>query len=85
MERFYRAIISSTAGILIVSLIILAGGKPAPAQSHAKANPQENVINVVRDATDVPAPVGSRAPGVVRVTLNTIEVTGQLDPATGTT
>lgn len=85
MERFYRASISSIAGILVLSLIVLAGSKSAPAQSHPKSNYQEKVVNIVRDAADVPDAVGSREPGVVRVTLNTIEVTGQIDPATGTT
>lgn len=85
MERTYRAVFSWIPGILVLSFVLLAGSRPAPAQSHAKSTPQEKVVNVVRDAADVPAPVGSRGPAVVHVTLNTIEVTGQLDPATGTT
>ncbi|HKW75146.1 MAG TPA: copper-containing nitrite reductase [Terriglobales bacterium] len=85
MKRSYRAVSSWIPGVLVVSLVLLVGSGPVPAQSHTKSNSEPKVVNIVRNAADVPAPVGSRAPAVVHVTLNTIEVTGQLDPSTGTT
>jgi nitrite reductase (NO-forming) len=38
----------------------------------------DNPISIVRDATDLPPPIGVRGPKRVRVDLETIEVTGQL-------
>ena len=48
---------------------------------HASAQ----VVDVVRDAADVPPPVGNRPPTTVKVELTAAEVVGELDPATGTT
>lgn len=42
-----------------------------------------DVVDIVRDPTDLPAPIGDRAPTTVRVDLETKEVNGQL--ADGTT
>jgi copper-containing nitrite reductase len=42
-------------------------------------------VDIVRDPTDVPPPIGNRAPTTVHVTLTAEEVAGQLDPASGTT
>jgi nitrite reductase (NO-forming) len=48
---------------------------------HASAQ----VVDVVRDAADVPPPVGSRPATTVKIELTAMEVVGQLDPASGTT
>jgi len=40
-------------------------------------------VNVVRDPTDLPGPIGKRGPQRIKVDLETVEVTGQL--ADGTT
>ncbi len=45
-----------------------------PTQLAAGAGP----VSIVRDPTDLPAPVGSRGPRRVKVNLETIEVTGKL-------
>lgn len=42
-------------------------------------------IDIVRDPSDVPQPVGNRAPGIVHVMLTAQEVVGELDPSSGTT
>jgi nitrite reductase (NO-forming) len=42
-----------------------------------------NAVDITRDSTDMPAPIGSRGPEHVRVDLETVELTGQL--ADGTT
>ena len=38
----------------------------------------DNPISIVRDATDLPPPIGTRGPRRVKVNLETVEVTGQL-------
>ena len=52
---------------------------PAPVLAPAGTD----VVNVVRDPTDLPAPIGNRAPTTVSIDLEAVEVTGQL--ADGTT
>lgn len=42
-------------------------------------------VDIVRDPAEVPATVGSRPAGVVKVDLTAMEVVGTLDPANGTT
>src|SRR5579863_1254982 len=41
--------------------------------------------DIVRDPSDLPPPIGDRAPAVVKVTLTSKEVVGALDPMSGTT
>lgn len=69
-----------TAFFTVIGTSAAAGGVPPQSQpAQAKA------ADVVRDPSDLPPPVGDRAPGVVRVTLTAREVVGVLDPASGTT
>ena len=45
----------------------------------ASAGPADaNAVDITRDPTDLPAPIGNRGPELVRVDLETVEVTGQL-------
>lgn len=50
-------------------------------------NPARTIkaADIVRDPSDLPPPVGGRAPAVVHVTLTAKELVGVLDPASGTT
>ena len=41
--------------------------------------------SIARDPTSFPAPIGERAPTVVKVTLTARELDGALDPQSGTT
>ncbi|MET3792200.1 copper-containing nitrite reductase [Aquamicrobium terrae] len=41
-----------------------------------------NAADIVRDPADLPGPIGQRAPQVVRVDLETVELTGRLDDGT---
>jgi nitrite reductase (NO-forming) len=55
----------------------------AAAAPHAHAHPAENgspdaPIDVVRRATDLPAPLKARGPRRIKIDLDTVEVTGQL-------
>jgi len=41
-----------------------------------------DAADIVRDPADLPAPIGARAPKVVRVDLETVEMKGKLDDGT---
>ncbi len=47
------------------------------------SNPPTTGADIVRDPTDIPAPIGQREPQTVRIDLETVEIEGQL--ADGTT
>jgi nitrite reductase (NO-forming) len=55
-----------------------ANGPVLPAHKISKIVKSDGPISIVRDPTDLPAPIGSRGPKRVRVDLETIEVTGNL-------
>ena len=56
----------------------------APAAAAVAAGPADaNAVDITRDPTDIPASVGSRGPGHIRIDLETVEVVGKL--ADGTT
>ena len=61
-----------------------AGSKSVLAESQS-ASSGAKAADIVRDPSDLPGPIGNRAPAVVRVTLTTKELVGVLDPASGTT
>ena len=52
---------------------------PMPAPSPADAN----AVDIIRDPTEIPSPIGNRGPENIRVDLETMEVSGKL--ADGTT
>jgi nitrite reductase (NO-forming) len=68
-----------------LALCALAGVAAVPARAHddmagaAVAALPEGVVDIVRDAGDVPPPIAKRPPQQVRVDLETVEVTGKLD------
>ncbi len=54
--------------------------------THAKiATPTVKAADIVRDPSDLPSPIGDRAPVGIRVTLTSKELVGVLDPTSGTT
>jgi len=55
-----------------------ANGPVLPAHKVSKIVKSDGPISIVRDPTELPAPIGSRGPKRVRVDLETIEVTGHL-------
>lgn len=60
-----------------------ASGAAPAAVSAGPADP--NAVDITRDPTDIPAPIGSRGPQNVRIDLETVEVSGKLaDGATYT-
>jgi nitrite reductase (NO-forming) len=67
------------ATALLAAPAAMAAGKPA----HPTHAAQAEVVDVVRNPTDLPAPLVRRKPQHVKLDLETVEVTGQL--ADGTT
>ncbi len=76
-------------GLLSFAWLMGANAASAIAQSHPlHSNDKASTIkaaDIVRDPSDLPPPVGDRAPAVVKVTLTSKELVGALDPASGTT
>ena len=66
-------LLAASAAAMATAVPALAAGPAAPTAASAAA------ANIVRDASDLPPPIVRRNPETVRVTLNTVEVTGQLD------
>jgi len=60
-----------------------AGGNPATATIPPAGPADPNAVDITRDPTDIPAPIGKRGPEAIRVDLETIELSGKL--ADGTT
>ena len=66
------------------SIAALFGSPPAQAQTEENASSApQTAPSIVRSPSDLPGPVGDRGPQTVKVTIETIELQGQL--ADGTT
>jgi nitrite reductase (NO-forming) len=64
------------------ALAAVLAAAPAIAQDHSahdQAGPVAAAADIVRDPADLPAPLERRGPETVKVHLDTVEVTGQLD------
>src|SRR6185437_8262840 len=76
-------------GLLSFACLMAANVPSAIAQSHPlhsnEKAPTIKAADIVRDPSDLPPPVGDRAPAVVKVTLTSKELVGALDPVSGTT
>jgi copper-containing nitrite reductase len=76
-------------GALCFVWILTLGPIAVHAQNHSKHadNTKQTLkaADIVRDPSDLPLPIGNRAPAVVKVTLTSKELVGALDPASGTT
>lgn len=64
-----------------LSIALSAGQATAHGSSHEHVQMQ-GVADIVRDPTDLPAPIAKRAPEHIRIDMQTLEVTGQLDQDT---
>ena len=73
--------------LLAVGAAVAAlGASAAMARDHAQhsagtavAASASKIVDIVRDPTDLPAPIGARGPQTVKIHFDTTEVTGQLD------
>ncbi len=77
----FEVVGSAAAGSVPVA--VAAGNNAVASGPVVVNNPATKGSDIVRDPTDIPAPIGVREPKTVRVDLETIEVEGQL--ADGTT
>src|SRR5688572_5387925 len=57
---------------------LAAATVPGQVHAHGEATGTPTIVDVVRDPTDLPGPIGARGPRRVKVDLETVEVTGQL-------
>ncbi len=77
----------SVVEAIVSMLFLLPATATLRAQEHSghQAKVQNKIVDIVRDAADVPPSVGNRKPAVVHVKLVAEEVVGTLDPSAGTT
>jgi nitrite reductase (NO-forming) len=87
-KRIYSKRIRGSVLTLIAIAFVFFPTTSVVAESHVSAAAPQAAstkpVNIVRAPADVPAPVGNRAPAIVRVNLVAREVVGDLDPASGT-
>lgn len=79
--------LAMSVSFFLLFLFIFVATESLIAQSNPKNTSNRSggkIADIVRDPAVIPAPLGNRAPTVVRVTLVAREVVGQLDPAVGT-
>jgi nitrite reductase (NO-forming) len=69
---------AEAAPVQIASLPADYSAPPLMAMKAAPLPKDSGVVDIVRDPTDLPPPIGARGPRHVKVDLDTIEVTGQL-------
>src|SRR5690348_9534106 len=80
LNRGFLSLILTAFFAFAASVVTAEAAQPALSQSS-----EPKAVDIVRDPSDLPPPIGDRAPAVVRVTLTAREVTGVLDAASGTT
>ncbi len=90
MESNHHEIRITAYLLTLLTLLLMFGIEPLHAGNatdsmHMGNSRPSAVTDIVRDPSDVPPPVGDRAPGVVHVTLTAEEVVGMLDASSGTT
>lgn len=79
---------SLVSTLLLIISMISTGKLEAQTNAHPMHMPSTaatKTVDIVRDPTDVPPPIGNRPPAVVHVTLTAKEVVGELDSSSGTT
>ena len=83
------SILALAFGMSWLAGLMGSGVVPVFAQGHSthSENTAQTIkaADIVRDPSDLPPPIGDRAPAVVKVTLTSKELVGALDPASGTT
>ena len=77
--------LKATVSTLVLAISLALGVSVTPASAHDVGQPHEEmpgVADIVRAPTDLPAPIGVREPQRLKLELETVEVTGQLDDGT---
>ena len=73
--------LSLCLGLAVSATPALADGDGHGGGMHVHVQ-MDGVADIVRDPTDLPPPIAKRGPEHVRIDLETVEVTGQLDEGT---
>jgi nitrite reductase (NO-forming) len=70
----------TAAGLIAAPLPVAAADQMAAtmAPNAGDAQAAQPVVDVVRDPSDLPGPIGLRAPQRIKLSLETVEVTGQI-------
>lgn len=72
--------------LAVLFSLLLMGASTGMAQTPKHLDhPNAKAVDIARDPTDIPPPVGKRGPSVVHVTLTAEEVVGTLDSSASTT
>lgn len=80
-NRFAEMLNMAIVLMLLMGVCVL---NSQAASTHSMSTTTSQSVDIARDPADVPPPVGDRPPATVHVALTAVEVTGQLDPASGT-
>jgi len=78
MKRKLVLLAAAAAAASGLSITPAFAAESAPPSGYGQAA-TGNVGGIVRDAADLPGPLARRGPATVKVNLETVEVTGQLD------
>lgn len=70
---------------VLFSLLLMAASTGMAQTPKHLDHPNAKAVDIARDPTDIPPPVGKRGPSVVHVTLTAEEVVGTLDSSASTT
>ncbi len=85
-QRIHTIWLTVLAVVAALGLILMLGAGMALAQTARNAHHSSSAaVDIVRNPSDVPPPVGNRPPATVKVELVAQEVVGKLDPESGTT
>src|SRR6185437_12973723 len=82
--KFFKGLHIRVFLAFLLSLFFV-GASNGMAQTSKHQTPGTKTVDIARDPTDIPPPVGKRGPSVVHVTLTAEEVVGTLDASAGTT
>jgi len=74
--------VTGSAPVSAVPVSAAVSNNAAPSGPVVVSNPPTTGADIVRDPTDIPAPIGQREPQTVRIDLETIEIEGQLTDGT---
>jgi len=82
-ELLFEQVFSFLLFLLLITGTHLSAAEVVTSKDHPRSVAKP--ADVVRDPTDVPAPIGYRTPAIVQVTLTAEELLGTLDGPAGTT
>jgi nitrite reductase (NO-forming) len=88
MRNMIKTLKLTASALALTAALAMTAGTALAAENHGHGAPagatalSDGAVSIVRAPTDLPGPIGKRGPQRVRVDLETVEVTGQLDDGT---